>query len=260
MRPDVIKVRVDADRETVANEIVRLAFLAMPVVDDQDRLVGIITYDDAAAVLQEEATEDAHRLAAVEPLEDGYLDTPLVILAWKRGVWLVILLGAAFVTATVLSFFQPDSKGRTETAADAAVWMVMFIPMVLASGGNSGSQSATLIIRMLAVEEERSRTRGLLRLVLLRELQLGLMLGSTLGVLAFLVANALIAPHQAAVVGLTVVMVVCFGAVVGSMLPLLLESRGLDPALMSNPLIASLSDVAGVVIFYNVARLLLGNV
>jgi magnesium transporter len=259
MERDVIKVRVTDDREAVANEILRLTFLAMPVVDDEDRLVGIITYDDAAAVQQEEATEDAYRLAAVQPLEDGYLDTPLLTLAWKRGIWLLILLGAAFLTATILQFFQPNIENEIASAANATAWMVMFMPMVLASGGNAGSQSATLIIRMLAVEESRGETTGLFRTVLVHELKLGLLLGVAVGSLAWAVAHALVPAERANVVGMTVFLVVSFGAVVGAMLPLILKRCGADPALMSNPLISALSDGVGVVIYYQMARLILAG-
>lgn len=259
MTRDVIKVRVTDDREAVANEILRLTFLAMPVVDDDDRLVGIITYDDAAAVLQDEATEDVYRLAAVSPLEDSYLDTPILTLAWKRGVWLMILLGAAFLTATILQFFQPQLDSEVAAAVHATAWMVMFMPMVLASGGNAGSQSATLIIRMLALEEARGPSPHLFRRVLTRELQIGLLLGVTVGALAWVVAHALVPADRSNVVGLTVFLVVAFGAVVGALLPLVLKRCGADPALMSNPLISALSDGVGVVIYYQIARIALGE-
>jgi magnesium transporter len=258
MDRDVIQVQVDANREAVANDMLRLAFLAMPVVDDEGRLVGIITHDDAAAVLQEEATEDAQRLAAVQPFEDGYLETPLLTLGWKRGVWLVILLGAAFVTATVLRWLHPAEGAADAATAATFAWMVLFIPMVLASGGNAGSQSATLIIRMLAVEESRGETVGLFRKVFWHEVRLGLMLGLAVGVLAFCVALALVTAEQARVVGLTVFLVVGLGAVTGALLPLVLRKLKFDPALMSNPLMASLVDVLGVVIYFQMAKLLLG--
>src|SRR5690606_38034478 len=127
MARNVISVRVDDDQEFVAHEIARYAFIAIPVVDNQNRLVGIVTHDDAADVLQEEATEDAHLLGGVQPLEDSYVNTHFFELAWKRGMWLVILLGAASATAQVLQFFESNA---------ASSWMVLFLPMVLASGGN----------------------------------------------------------------------------------------------------------------------------
>lgn len=251
MQRDVISVRIEDDREHVANEILRYDFIAIPVVDNQNRLVGIVTHDDAADVLIEEAEEDAQLQAAVEPLDDGYLDTPLLIVARKRGVWLVILLGAAFVTAWVISLLEGSGRDRG--------WMMMFLPMVLASGGNSGSQSATLIIRTLAVDAGR----GTFRQVALKELLVGLILGTTLAILSFFVSWLLMAGEAAAVaracvVSSTVLMVVVMGAVNGAMLPMFFKRvMNFDPALMSNPLIASLSDMMGVVIYFNIAKALL---
>jgi magnesium transporter len=183
----------------------------------------------------------------MEPLEDGYLTTPLTTLTWKRGVWLVVLLGAALGTATVV--------GEYQAVSEAQPWMILFLPMVLASGGNAGSQSATLVIRTLALGEfGRRAAYRMLR----RELLLSAQLGGCLGVLAFLCALLFNTPHQAAAVGLTVLLVVVMGAVNGAMLPLAFKRLGMDPALMSNPLIAALSDMLGVVIYFNVAILLLG--
>jgi magnesium transporter len=247
MERDVISVRVDDDQEFVANEIARYAFIAIPVVDHQNRLVGIVTHDDAAEVLQEEATEDAHLLAGVAPLEDSYVETAFLTLAWKRGIWLVILLGAASLTAHVLDHFE-HSAGRN--------WMVLFIPLVLASGGNAGSQSATLVIRAMALHE----TEGRVPFIVWREFRIGLLLGSILGALALGVGVLLVSPEKAAVVGLSVFFVVSLGTVWGSMLPIGLKRLGTDPALMSNPLIAALSDMLGVVIYYNMAALLVRQI
>jgi magnesium transporter len=241
MERDVISVRVDDDREFVANQIQKYDFLAIPVVDHQNRLVGIVTYDDAADVLQEEATEDTHMLAAVQPLHDGYLGTPFFTLAWKRGIRLVILLAASSLTAHVLNFFESGAAGN---------WMVLFIPLVLASGGNAGSQSATLIIRALALGE----TDGQIRSIAWRELRLGALLGGIMGLLAMTGGWLLVESERASVVGLTVFCVVTVGTFAGALLPLALKKVGADPALMSNPMIASLSDMTGVVIFYNLAR------
>ena len=243
---DLISVQVDEDQESVANTMLRYDFIAIPVVDADNRLVGIVTHDDAADVLQEEATEDAQMLAAVAPLEDSYLQTPFITLAWKRGIWLVILLGAASLTAQVLSiletaYFQhPQSRN----------WMVLFFPLVLASGGNAGSQSATLVIRAMALRE----TEGKVRQIVWREFRIGLLLGSILGLLAFTVGFWLVGERDRALtVGLSVYLVVSLGTVWGSMLPLGLRKAGMDPALMSNPLIAAISDMLGVVTYYTIA-------
>lgn len=248
MERDVISVRVDDDQEDVAGEIAKYDFLAIPVVDNQNKLVGIVTHDDAADVLLEEATEDQQRLGAVEPLEDAYLETPLRILAWKRGFWLMILLGASFATAGVIGLFISEGGGQG--------WMMMFLPLVLASGGNTGSQSATLIIRTLALRETSRREWSR---IAIRESLLGVVLGSSLGVVSLLVACALVSPPQAIVVGITVLCVVFVGTLIGAMLPIWFQWIGVDPALMSNPLIAALVDVIGVVVYYTVAGLVVGT-
>ena len=245
MERDVISVRVDDDQEHVANEIARYDFIAIPVVDNQNKLVGIVTHDDAADVLQEEATEDQQRLGAVEPLEDSYLQTPLRTLLWKRGVWLIILLGAAFATAGVIKLFVHEGGGRG--------WMMMFLPLVLACGGNTGSQSATLIIRTLALGESSRNDWGR---IAVREMWMGLLLGSGLGVVSFVAALLLVTVPQASAVGLTVLAVVMLGAFLGAMLPIWFQWLGVDPALMSNPLIAALVDVFGVIVFYAIAGLI----
>ena len=139
MTRDVISVRVDDDQEHAAQQLDRYDFLAIPVVDNQNRLVGIITYDDVLDVLQEEATEDVHRLGGMAPLEDSYLATPIRTIAWKRGIWLMVLAGLALVTARLVEAYEQQAQSH--------VWLVSFLPLVLASGGNAGSQSATLVIR-----------------------------------------------------------------------------------------------------------------
>jgi magnesium transporter len=245
---DVITVRVDQDREIAAQELARFDFIALPVVDNQNRLVGIVTHDDVLDVLQEEATEDVQRLGAVEPLEGSYLDTPLLTLTWKRGIWLVLLLFAALATAGVL-------KGYERVSAEFD-WMILFIPLVLASGGNAGSQSATLVIRMVALGQ--TTAQGTLK-VAVRELMLASILGGGLSLLGFVIALPLVEVQHAAVVAGTVFLVVVMGTVTGAMLPLAFKRLGMDPALMSNPLIAALVDVLGVIIYYNVTLLFLAS-
>jgi magnesium transporter len=246
MERDVISVRVDDDQEEVAQRLARFDFLAIPVVDAHNQLVGIVTHDDAMDVAQEEADEDAYRSGAVVPLQDDYLSTSLVTLAWKRGGWLVVLLFASVLTAMALQSLSDD--------LESLAWMVLFIPLVLASGGNAGSQSATLIVRALAISQiERRETIQ----VLLRELVLAGLLGGGLAILSFAVAMGFVdSMAKAAVVGITVFLVVAMGTVTGAMLPLGFKRMGLDPALMSNPLIAAVVDVVGVIIYYNVAKIM----
>jgi magnesium transporter len=246
MDKDVISVRVDEDQESVANKIARYDFIAMPVVDDQGRLVGIITHDDVLDVMQQEATEDVHMLGGVSPLEDEYLSTPFFVLAWKRGIWLVLLLVAGFGTSAVLSHYNDETKHL--------LWLVWFLPFILASGGNAGSQSATLIIRAMALGELSRETQFRIGR---RELGTGMLLGGTLALLGFAFASFYVSLADAAVVAGTVSLVVTFGTVNATLLPMALKRMGMDPALMSNPLIASLSDILGVFIYYNVALLVM---
>jgi magnesium transporter len=250
MDRDVISVRVDEDQEVVANKIARYDFIAMPVVDDQGRLVGIITYDDVLDVMQQEATEDVHMLGGVSlsPLEDEYLSTPFFVLAWKRGIWLVLLLVAGFGTSAVLSHYNGETKHL--------LWLVWFLPLVLASGGNAGSQSATLVIRSMALGQLSREAQFRIGR---RELGTGLLLGGTLAILGFVFASFYVSVYDAAVVAGTVSLVVTLGTVNGTLLPIALKRMGMDPALMSNPLIASLSDILGVFIYYNVALLVMGS-
>ncbi|QDT66125.1 magnesium transporter [Calycomorphotria hydatis] len=249
MNRDVITMRVDEDQEDVAHQVSRYDFIAMPVVDEQHRLVGIITHDDVQDIIREEADEDVQRLGAVEPLQDDYLETPVTTLAWKRGKWLMFLSLVAFMTAEVLLRFEHVSAKH--------VWAVLFLPLVLASGGNAGSQSATLIIRALALRQETSSKQvwGLVG----RETLVGLILGGMVSVLGFVVAYTWFERPalQASMVSLTVCLVVMLGTMSGLVLPIVSKRLGLDPALMSTPLITAIVDVLGVVLYYGVALWLL---
>ncbi len=247
MTRDVISVRVDDDQEDVAATMQKYNFIAIPVVDEQHRLVGIITHDDAMDVLEEEATEDAHKLGAVAPLVDSYVDTPFFVILHKRIVWLALLSFAAVVTAATLK--------QLDGVSDTYTWMILFLPLVLASGGNAGSQSATLVIRHLALDDS-SRKVGWR--IFRREVLIGLSLGLLLAMIGFGFGWAFIGPHEATVIGLTVATVVTIGTTLGSTLPMLFLKMGMDPALMSNPLIAALSDLFGVLIYFSIAILYLG--
>ena len=251
VRRDVISVRALEDQETAVQKLARYDFIAMPVVDQDGNLVGIITHDDAIDVVQEEATEDAHRQGAIEPLEDGYLDTPLRILAWKRGVWLMLLAIVALMTAAVIEHYE---QGHSDNAR--LKFLIAFLPLVLASGGNAGSQSATLVIRTLALGQlTKNATLPMAR----RELWLGLALGLSVSFVGYVAAHYVFGHDvsSALVVSLTVLLVVMLGTIAGALLPVFLKRVGMDPALMSNPLIAAIVDVVGVVIYYRVALWLL---
>ena len=243
MEEDVVKVDAFDDQESVAQIVARYDLLAIPVVDRQNRMLGIITHDDVIDVVMEEAQEDVQRIGAVNPLEETYLKTPLLTLGWKRGMWLIILFFAALLTAFALEHY--------EARIDQHVWLVMFIPLVISAGGNSGGQSSTLIISSMA--------RGEIQLtdwvkVIRREIAMGLMLGSLLGLLGW-GAGLFLAPKPiyAAIIPITIICVVICGTLSGSLLPLFFRRLGLDPALMSNPFVAGIVDILGIIIYMSVA-------
>lgn len=243
----LVTVHVDDDQEKMAEKVARYDLLAIPVVDDEHRLLGIVTHDDVIDIVREEATEDAHRLSAVDPLQQGYLETPWLTLTWKRGMWLVILFFGALTTAFALQNYEGHMARVT--------WLVLFIPLVISSGGNSGSQSATLVIT--AMNLGQVRLSDWLRVVR-RELIMGLCLGGFLGLLGYGVAVVVTGlPVSSLVVPLTLLLVVMCGTLIGAMLPLLFQRMGLDPALMSNPFVSGIVDIVGIVIYMNVALAML---
>lgn len=249
MEADVVTVNAVDDQEDVAKTVAHYDLLAVPVVDAERVLVGIITHDDVLDVLREEATEDAHRIAAVNPLEESYMRTPLLTLSWKRGIWLGVLFFGALLTAFALQQYEND--------LDEITWLVVFIPLVISSGGNTGSQSATLIITALATGDIKL---GDWIRVLLRELIQGIVLGALLGLLGFLAAFLLhLAPDFQAslVIPVTLMLVVVCGTLLGSTLPLLFHRLRLDPAMMSNPFVAGIIDILGIIVFMQVARWML---
>ncbi|HUG17801.1 MAG TPA: magnesium transporter [Planctomycetaceae bacterium] len=248
MTRDVISVRVDDDQEDVASLLQKFNFIAIPVVDEQNRLVGIVTHDDAMDILEEEATEDAHLAGAVAPLEESYLETSLLTIFRKRGGWLAVLSITAVLIAAILQ--------RLQYISDLYVWMIGFMPLVLSAGGNAGSQSATLVIRMLAVEDS---TRHVAVRIAYRELIMGVMLGCFLATIGLAFAWWFVDLRVGIVIALTMTLVVVNGTVWGAMLPLLFRKMGMDPAMMSNPLIAAISDMMGVLIYFAVALSMLGG-
>lgn len=256
MERDLVVVRTDEDRDEVTSRVAKYDLVAIPVVDQQGRLVGIITHDDVIDAVRQEATEDAQRSAAVAPLEDGYLQTSLLTLWWKRGVWLSVLFVTAMFTATALRNYEAE--------LEKWAWLVIFIPLIMSSGGNSGNQSATLIITALASGNVKLRDW---RTILWREVRVGLLLGGMLALLGLVIAWLQTKNDPAAqahalwplVIPLTVTLVVTCGAVSGSILPLIFQRLGLDPALMSNPFVAAISDILAIVIYMSVSMLLLNR-
>ncbi|MCH2202809.1 MAG: magnesium transporter [Fuerstiella sp.] len=275
MEPDVIRMNVGEDRENVAQELARYNFIALPIVDDDDRLVGIVTHDDAIDVVQEEATEDAYRQSAVEPLRDDYEDAPFLTILWNRGFWLLALSLVAIMTAGMLGLYERATTHGSRNAPEdlSSMLIILFLPLVMASGGNAGSQSATLFIRMFALQPADAAVPGtefrVDRRLVVRELMIGLALGAALALVdAFVVAagyglgwwpsaGASQDLWRSLVVGVTVLLIVLIGTGAGTLLPILFRRFGMDPAIMSNPLIAAIVDVLGVVLFYEVAMAIL---
>lgn len=268
MQRDVIRMNVDDDREDIVQEMARYNFIAIPIVDREDRLVGIVTHDDAIDVVQEEATEDAYRQGAVEPLRDDYEDSAVLTILWKRGIWLLLLSIVALMTAAVAELYSeavapggPRAHQAPEGLTTALIFL--FIPLVMASGGNAGAQSATLFIRMFALQPADTAVPGtgfhVDRRLILRELTIAMALGAALATMDFLFVWLWfqLGIERSLVVGLTVFLIVILGTTAGTMLPILFRRLGMDPAIMSNPLIAAIVDVLGVVIFYEVAMLFL---
>lgn len=214
-----------------------------PVTDDEGILIGIVTADDVFDVAEEEATEDIQQFGGQATLEDSYFATPIFTLFKKRAGWLVILFLGGTITAASIKHYEDYTLSMA--------WLVFFLPLIVSAGGNTGSQSASLIIRGLAVREmELSdwwRVMG-------REIIVGLGLGIVLALLGFARAYTWDLSYVvAAVVSLTLTLIVCFGAVAGAMLPFFFKKAKLDPAVISSPLLAQLIDIVGVLLFYNIA-------
>jgi magnesium transporter len=248
-------LNVDADKKTAVDLFRKYDRTALPVIDHDGRLVGIVTIDDVLDVAEEAATREIQRFGGVEALDDPYMSTPLPAMVRKRASWLVVLFLGEMLTATAMGYFQVEIA--------KAVVLALFVPLIISSGGNSGSQAATLIIRALALGEVRL---GQWWLVMRRELISGLALGTILGSIGFLrialwssVSN-LYGPHWV-LVGLTVALslvgIVLWGTLSGSMLPFLLKSLGFDPATSSAPFVATLVDVTGLIIYFTVALIVL---
>jgi len=244
---EVVTVPPMADRSEVARVVREYDLVAVPVVDENNRIIGVVTVDDVLDAMVDEQTEDVQRLGAVQPLEEPYFQAGFWSLARKRGGWLVLLFVEEMFTGTALRHYQGVLESVTA--------LMFFVPLIISSGGNSGSQSATLITRALAVGDVK--VRDVLR-VLSREVGQGIALGIFLGAIGFVRAlmwgNGL---PVATVISLTLVAVVLIGTIVGAMLPLVFTKIGFDPAIASSPFVASLVDVAGIVVYFRIAIWLL---
>jgi len=246
MNPDVVRVRTDTDQEEVARLMADYNFTVLPVVDEEGVLSGIITIDDVVDVIQEEATEDIYRLGAVESPELVYSRSSVWDLWSARVRWLVILIVGAMFSSSILESFQNTLQAVTA--------LTFYITILLGAGGNTGNQSSTLIVRALATGDVRGRDWWR---ILLKELSVGAMLGITLAIL--LSIKVLIDGHGEIllVVAASLAVLMTVTNILGALLPIGIKKIGLDPALISNPLIATLSDITGLMIYLSMARWLL---
>lgn len=257
MTVDILKVPVEMDQEQIGRIFSQQDFMAIPVIDAEGHMQGIVTFDDVAHAIQEEATEDMHKLGGVESLDAPYMKIAMLEMLKKRAGWLMALFFGEMFTATAMGYFQHE--------IERAVVLALFIPLIISSGGNSGSQASTLIIRAMALGEVRLKDWWR---VLSRELIAGLALGACLGLVGFLriilwpTRETLYGEHYfliACTVGTSLVGIVLWGTITGSMLPFLLRKVGFDPASASAPAVATLVDVTGLVIYFTLASVILSG-
>ena len=246
MDKEVHSVRVDEDQEAVARLIQSADLLAVPVVDAENRLLGMVTIDDAMDVLEFEESEDLARTGATEPLGRPYFSVSIFRMARSRVVWLSVLAIAATLTVNVLSIF--------EETLEAVVHLALFIPLLIGIGGNTGAQSATTVIRAMAVGDVR--LGDMFRVVFL-ETRVGLLLGTMLAILGFVPVMLFVGRPLAIVVSLTLVAICVLAALVGSLIPILARRVGVDPALVSAPFVTTAVDATGLLVYFVIARAVL---
>jgi magnesium transporter len=255
MRTDVISARDDLDQEALSQLFMRHHLLMMPIVDAEGRIKGVVNVDDIVHVVQEEATEDIQKIGGVATLEEPYLQVPLLVMIRKRAGWLAALFLGEMLTATAM--------GQFEAEIARAVVLALFVPLIISSGGNSGSQATTLVIRAMALGEVRLRDWWR---VIRREVVTGLGLGAILasiGLIRILLWQVLFNAYGehyflvALTVAFSLVGVVLWGSVAGSILPFILRGLGFDPASASAPFVATLVDVTGLVIYFSIAAIVL---
>ncbi|SDL32785.1 magnesium transporter [Tessaracoccus oleiagri] len=235
-----------ARREDVARRFLADKLLAMPIVDDEQRVVGILTFDDAVAIMEEEDAEDAARSGGAETFAGSYLAAPIWRIVRSRIVWLLVLGVSAILTVQVLELY--------EARLEQVVVLALFIPLLTGTGGNTGNQAATTVTRALAVGEVRVRD---LPRVVWRELRVGAVLGTVLGAVGFGLASLVYGLPIGLVIGLTLLSVCTMSAVVGGLMPLVARKVGADPAVFSNPFISTFCDATGLVIYFSIAAAVL---
>ncbi|MCF7936591.1 MAG: magnesium transporter [Synergistales bacterium] len=247
MDSDPVWVTTRTDREEVARELSKYDFQALPVVDSEHRLVGIVTFDDVLDIMEEEATEDFERMAGIEPTDVSYINTGFFTMARKRFMWLFICILTETITSSVLKAYS--------ITLQSAVALTYFIPLLIGTGGNAGTQSATLMIRGMTLGEIQRKN---IVKVFFREIGTGLFLGVALA--AFALGRAYMLDTGAAVgltVALGVVGVVLLGNLAGVLLPVIARMLKIDPAIMSGPFITTVVDVLGLLVYFEIARRIL---
>ncbi len=258
METELIAVREDMDQEEVSRQFSQHDLLALPVLGETGQMKGIVTVDDIVTVVEEEATEDIQKLGGTQALDAPYLKIGFSEMVRKRGVWLTVLFAGELLTASAMGYFEDEIQ--------KAVVLALFIPLIISSGGNAGSQASTLIIRSLALREIQLRDWWR---VLVRELRTGLALGAFLGVIGLLrvvlwpIKDSGYLEHYfliGSAVAVSLVGVVLWGSISGAMLPFVLHRVGLDPAVASAPFVATLVDVTGLIIYFSTASLFLSGI
>ncbi|MEP7119286.1 MAG: magnesium transporter [Byssovorax sp.] len=250
MTENVFSVAPETDQEEVARTMAKYDFNALPVLGADRKLLGVITVDDVMDVLTQESSEDMQRLAGVEPIEDGYFQTSFWMFIRKRGPWLAALFVSEFFTGTALRHY--------DSVIQSVAKLSYYVPLLISTGGNTGSQSASLIIRGLAVGDIKT---GDWKRVFVREFGQGLVLGLMLASIGMM-RVWMWGDERGFIltIGVTLVAIPLMGCTVGSMLPLLLRRIGVDPATSSTPFIATLIDVLGIIVYFNLAQLFLAEV
>jgi magnesium transporter len=245
--PNVISVGPDVDQEEVARIIARYDFFGLPVVDSANNLLGMVTVDDVVDVIMDEATEDITRIGGTLPLKESYLFSSPIQLVKSRIVWLLLLFGAATVSSSIISSF--------EDVLSSLVALAFFIPLIVDTGGNTGSQSATLMIRSMATGEVKYH--HLFRIIS-RELFVGSLLGILVALVGFALATIVrVSSVVAMTVAVTIIAVVIVANLIGATLPMVIKKLGYDPAIVSAPLLTTIVDAVGLFIYFTVARMLL---
>lgn len=244
---DIPAVSASDDQEEVARLMKSADLMVVPVVEGRDQLVGIITFDDAMEVLEYEEGEDFARTGASEPISRPYLAVPILRLVRSRIIWLSVLAVAATLTVNVLNAF--------EDTLETVVSLALFIPLLIGIGGNAGAQSATTVVRALAVNDVRPR--DVLR-VAVRETETGLLMGSAIAVVAFLALSVLFDQDLAFIVGATLVAICGLATLVGSLMPIAARVLSIDPAVFSAPFVTTIVDASGLLVYFLVARAVLG--